>query len=84
MLIGLELGALQWLHAPQLIQDKLFLVFLPGLIFEAAFHIDFEELWRNRIAVLGLAIPGVVASIGITSVLIVFASNEIHHLPAIK
>lgn len=84
VLVGLGLGALQWLHAPQLTQDVLFLVFLPGLIFEAAFHIDFEELWRDRIAVLGLAIPGVAAAIGITAALIVFASNGIAHLPAIN
>lgn len=84
VLVGLGLGTLQWLHAPQLTQDVLFLVFLPGLIFEAAFHVDFEDLWRDRVAVIGLAIPGVIASIGITAALIVYASNEIHHLPAIN
>lgn len=83
VLVGLGLGALHLLHAPQLTQNVLFLVFLPGLIFEAAYHIDFDELWRDRLAVLGLAIPGVAVSIGITAALIVFASSEIQHLPAI-
>lgn len=83
VLVGLGLGALHVLHAPQLTQDILFLVFLPGLIFEAAFHIDFDELWRDRLAVLGLAIPGVAVSIGITAALIVFASSDIQHLPDI-
>ncbi|RMG37469.1 MAG: hypothetical protein D6720_03150 [Gammaproteobacteria bacterium] len=83
VVVGLGLGMLHWLHAPQLTQNLLFLVFLPGLIFEAAYHIDFEALWRDRITVLALVVPGVAASIGITAALIVFASNEIPHLPAI-
>jgi len=80
VLTGLALGVLQLFHAPQLTRDIVFMIFLPGLVFEAAFHIEFEELWRDRITVLGLAIPGVVASIGITAALLVFASNEIPYL----
>jgi len=83
VLVGLGLGAAHWFQAPQLTQNMLFLIFLPGLVFEAAFHIDFDELWRDKAAVLGLAVPGVAASIGITAVLVVFASTAIHHLPDI-
>ncbi|QDU74566.1 Na(+)/H(+) antiporter NhaG [Bremerella volcania] len=83
ILVGLALGGLQLLDAPQLTQNVLFLVFLPGLIFEAAFHIDFERLWRDHLAVLGLAIPGVAASIGITAALLVFASAEVPQLHGI-
>ena len=46
-------------------------------------HIDFEDLWRDRTAVLSLAIPGVAMAIGITALLIVFAGNEFSHLPSI-
>lgn len=84
VLVGLGLSASHLLHAPQLTQDVLFMVFLPGLVFEAAYHIDFDELWRDRLAVLGLAVPGVAVSIGITAALIVFASSEIQHLPVIS
>lgn len=78
--VGLGLSALQVLHPPQLTRDMLFLVFLPGLIFEAAFHIDFEDLWRDRAAVIALAIPGVMLSIVLTAGLLVFAGKEIHYL----
>jgi CPA1 family monovalent cation:H+ antiporter len=78
--VGLGLSALQVLHPPQLTRDMLFLIFLPGLIFEAAFHIDFEDLWRDRAAVIALAIPGVMLSIVLTASLLVFAGKEIHYL----
>ena len=78
--VGLGLSALQVLHPPQLTRDMLFLVFLPGLIFEAAFHIDFEDLWRDRVAVIALAIPGVMLSIVLTASLLVLAGKEIHYL----
>jgi CPA1 family monovalent cation:H+ antiporter len=78
--VGLGLSALQVLHPPQLTRDMLFLVFLPGLIFEAAFRIDFEDLWRDRVAVIALAIPGVMLSIVLTASLLVFAGKEIHYL----
>ena len=56
--VGLVLSALHLLNPPLLTRDVLFLVFLPGLVFEAAFHINYDSLWRDRIAVLALAIPG--------------------------
>ena len=83
VLVGLVLGALQLIEAPELTRDMLFMVFLPGLLFEAAFHVEFEDLWRDRLAVAGLAIPGVVASIGITALLLVLASKGFHALPGV-
>ncbi len=59
---GLVLGALQWFPAPHLTKSLLFAVFLPGLIFEAAFHIDVRELRETWMTILALAVPGVVAS----------------------
>ncbi len=81
--VGLVLSALHLLNPPLLTRDILFLIFLPGLVFEAAFHINFESLWRDRIAVLALAIPGVILSIGLTASLLVFASAMTDFLPAI-
>jgi Na+:H+ antiporter len=78
--VGLVLSALHLLNPPLLTRDILFMVFLPGLVFEAAFHIDYENLWRDRIAVLALAFPGVIVSIGLTATLLVFAGREIHYL----
>jgi CPA1 family monovalent cation:H+ antiporter len=62
VLAGLALGGLDLFPAPQLTKTLLFSVFLPGLIFEAAFHIDFREFRDNWITILSLAVPGVVAS----------------------
>jgi CPA1 family monovalent cation:H+ antiporter len=62
VLAGLLLGGLQLFPAPHLTQKLLFSVFLPGLIFEAAFHIDSREFRGNLITILTLAVPGVIAS----------------------
>ncbi|HEX5000508.1 MAG TPA: sodium:proton antiporter [Terriglobia bacterium] len=67
---GLLLGGL---HVPEpihLTKELLFALFLPGLLFEAAFHIEFEDFWRDRVAILGLAVPGVVAAIALTTIVL--------------
>jgi monovalent cation:H+ antiporter, CPA1 family len=68
VLAGLVLGFFHAFKAPELTKELLFTVFLPGLIFEAAFHIDFHEFWRNRLTIISLAIPGVIAAIVLTTV----------------
>lgn len=78
--VGLILGALHLIHAPVLTRDLLFMIFLPGLIYEAAFNVHFESLRRDLLAVLGLAIPGVVVSIGLTATLLKYASEGAHIL----
>ena len=62
VLAGLLLGALHWFPAPALTQDLLFGLFLPGLIFEAAFQIDWREFRANLLTITSLAVPGVIAS----------------------
>jgi monovalent cation:H+ antiporter, CPA1 family len=52
VLAGLVLGILNLFTPPHLTKELLFSVFLPGLLFEAAFHIEFQELWRNRLAIV--------------------------------
>ena len=47
--------------------ELLFAIILPGLIFEAAFHVEFRKFWKNKLAIHALAIPGVVASVAITA-----------------
>ena len=37
-------------------------LFVPPLVFEAAFHIEFKNLRRDLVPILGLAIPGVLIS----------------------
>jgi monovalent cation:H+ antiporter, CPA1 family len=67
VLAGLLLGFFHAIKAPHLTKPLLFTVFLPGLIFEAAFHIDFQQFWRNRLTIISLAIPGVIAAIAFTT-----------------
>ena len=62
VLAGLVLGAFNLFPAPGLTKTLLFSVFLPGLVFEAAFHIDFREFRANLITITTLAVPGVVVS----------------------
>lgn len=64
---GLVLGTVDAFEAPNLTKELLYAIFLPGLLFEAAFHLDFTKLWRNKISVLSLAAPGLVAAILITA-----------------
>ena len=51
---------------------------LPGLLFEAAFHIEFSEFWRNRLAVASLAVPGVAAAVALTTVVLPSVVNVLH------
>lgn len=77
VLAGLGLGTVHAFPAPHLTKDLLFALFLPGLIFEAAFHLDFESFWRNKLTINALAIPGVVASIILTALLILPAAKTL-------
>src|SRR5512133_1486525 len=73
VVVGLVLGALRAVDPPHLTRDLLFTAFLPGLLFEAAFHIDSAVFRKTWIAVTGLAIPGVVAAIAITGAALIVA-----------
>ena len=67
---GLVLGGLQVLSPPHLTKELLFAVFLPGLLFEAAYHLEYGDFRRNLFAISSLAVPGVVAAIGLTAVIL--------------
>ncbi|MEO8338415.1 MAG: hypothetical protein ABI604_01710, partial [Nitrospirota bacterium] len=49
--------SLRSFEAPHLTKALLLGVFLPGPLFEAAFHIEFIQSWRNRFAFSSLALP---------------------------
>jgi CPA1 family monovalent cation:H+ antiporter len=70
VLAGLALGNVTAFAAPQLTMDLLFLVVLPGLLFEGAFRLDFEAFWKARFSILTLAVPGLVASTFLTAALL--------------
>jgi CPA1 family monovalent cation:H+ antiporter len=68
---GLLLGITHAIEAPPLTKELLFTLFLPGLLFEASFHLDFHEFWRDRVTLVSLAVPGVVAAMAIITLALV-------------
>ncbi len=68
VLAGLTLGIVHLFEPPHLTKELLYAVFLPGLLFEAAFHLEFRDFWRDRVAIAILAVPGVAAAIALTAV----------------
>src|SRR5215216_3130490 len=59
LLLGLGLGAVPGIFAPMLSSEVILLLFLPPLLFEAAFVLDLRLLWSVRVGVLTLAVLGV-------------------------
>ncbi|WNG54574.1 Na+/H+ antiporter [Archangium gephyra] len=67
---GLVLGMVHAFEPPHLTKELLFAIILPGLLFEAAFHVEFRKFWKNKLAIHSLAIPGVVASVAVTALIL--------------
>jgi CPA1 family monovalent cation:H+ antiporter len=57
VIAGLAIGLSGVAHGVQLTPGLILLVFLPALIFESAFHLDFEHLMENRRQIAFMAIP---------------------------
>jgi CPA1 family monovalent cation:H+ antiporter len=75
---GLGLGAAHAFEPPHLTKELLYAVFLPGLIFEAAFALEFKHFWHNKLAIFSLAIPGLIAAIALTAVTLIPVANGLH------
>lgn len=75
VIAGLALGSARAFEAPVLTKDLLYAVFLPGLLFEAAYHLELRKFMQNKLAVFGLAIPGLLVAVGLTTVLLVPVVN---------
>lgn len=78
VLAGLVLGNVHAVHAPHLTKELLYAVILPGLVFEAAFHLEFRRFWQNKLAIFALAIPGVAAAIALTAAMLTPVANALH------
>lgn len=68
---GLVLGFvnLEPIEGMQLTPELLMLLFLPPLLFEAAFHLSIVEFRRNVVQILFLAVPGVAVAVTLTALL---------------
>ena len=80
---GLLLGTLHLFPTPVLTHDLLFSIFLPGLVFESAYHLSASALWRDRLAIFGLAVPGVLTSIVVTAFVFLWTSRYLPDLAAV-
>ena len=57
----------------ELTPELILALFVPPLVFEAAFHLNIQELRRNLPAILLLAVPGVILTMFIIGGLLVFS-----------
>jgi CPA1 family monovalent cation:H+ antiporter len=75
VLAGLGLGATHAIRGLHLTKELLYSFFLPGLVFEAAYHLKLSELRENARTILALAVPGVLVAIAVTATLLVTSST---------
>jgi CPA1 family monovalent cation:H+ antiporter len=73
LLLGLGLGALPVISAPTLNSEIILLLFLPPLLFEAAFVLDLRLLWSVRMGVFAFAVPGVLLAMVVGGALVHWA-----------
>ncbi|MFN8513356.1 MAG: cation:proton antiporter [Thermomicrobiales bacterium] len=73
LILGLLLGASGLLPQLDLTSELILLLFLPPLLFEAAFALDLALLWRQRRGVLTLALPGTLLATLIGGALVAWA-----------
>jgi CPA1 family monovalent cation:H+ antiporter len=70
LLLGLGLGIFDVVSTPRLSSDVILLLFLPPLLFEAAFALDLRALWQVRAGVLAFAVPGVLLAMAVGGALV--------------
>ncbi len=70
---GLVLGFFNLVSAIHLTPDLLFLIFLPVLLYEAAFHVELKDFLKNAKTIILFAVPGVMVASLITGVLVYWA-----------
>jgi CPA1 family monovalent cation:H+ antiporter len=73
VVVGLAAGQLGIVSPPQLTKELLFALFLPGLVFEAAYNIHVTELRSSWRTIVSLAVPGVIISIALVAVVMLGA-----------
>ncbi|MBI5495820.1 MAG: sodium:proton antiporter [Deltaproteobacteria bacterium] len=81
---GLLLGGVDTIQPPALTKDLLYGVILPGLVFEAAFHLDFRAFWQNKGAIHALAVPGVLVAVGLTAALLTPVADALHFVEGFR
>jgi CPA1 family monovalent cation:H+ antiporter len=68
--VGLLLTSQQTGRAVELTPQLILALFVPPLVFEAAFHIELNQLRENLVVLLVLTVPGVLLATLITGVVV--------------
>ncbi len=72
---GFVLSVAQPVPDARITPDLILAVFIPGLVFEAAYHIDFDHLRRSFASVAILAVPGVVITAALVAAVVAAATG---------
>jgi CPA1 family monovalent cation:H+ antiporter len=83
LVVGIALGAMHFTALPHLTKELLFAVFLPGLVFEAAYHLEIQELRENAWGIGALAVPGVIVAILLTAALLMGVQTLVADQPVL-
>jgi len=70
VIVGLVISPMHFLPAVHVSPDLILLIFLPALLFEAAWNLKLDQLRRNLLPILVLAVAGVVLSTGVISLIL--------------
>lgn len=70
LIFGLVIGAIPGIPHLAMSAHVILFIFLPPLLFDAAFNLDLTTLWGSRRGVLVLALPGVLLATGVGGILV--------------
>jgi CPA1 family monovalent cation:H+ antiporter len=73
VIVGLVISPMHFLPAVHISPQLILLIFLPALLFDAAWSFKLEELRANLIPIIFLAVPGVVVSVAIIGLVVHYA-----------
>lgn len=75
VLVGLILGLLPFVPRVQFDPDVVLLIFIPALLFEGAWNVSVSVLLRNWLAILLLAVPGLLISLLVVAAALHFGAG---------
>jgi CPA1 family monovalent cation:H+ antiporter len=75
VIVGLVIGPLQLLPPVHITPELILLIFLPALLFEAAWNLKLDRLRANLVAISILAVPGVGISACVIGVIVHYGTH---------
>ncbi len=75
VIIGLIISPMHFLPVVHISPDLILLIFLPALLFEAAWNLNLEHLRKNAVPILILAVGGVSVSLGVVGLVLHYAAG---------